>query len=261
MVASLRASRPFLLPLLLVTTLFALWEWWVGYYRISPMVLVGPLSVGKVYSGHIQLLLKHLWPTAIEAVLGFVFAVGAGIALGSVLTFSTRLRQALYPHLILLQLIPKIALAPLFIIWLGIGAEARLTFALFMAFFPIVISTMTGLLATPRSYEMLCRAVQATAWQTFHHVRVPFALPYIFAGMKIGVTMSVIGIIVGEFITAQAGLGYLIMFGSSAGETAVVFAAMGLLCLVGLALYATVTLLETVLRLVFATDSTHAKAA
>jgi len=157
-------------------------------------------------------------------------------------------REALYPHIVMLQLIPKIALAPLFIVWLGVGDSSTITVAVFIAFFPVLVATMTGLLSAKPEVLQLCRSLAASEWQVFRLARFPYAMPHIFAGMKVGVTMAMIGVIVGEFITAQQGLGYIIMFTSAAGETATVLAAIVLLCVIGLVLYGIVVLGELAVR-------------
>jgi len=157
-------------------------------------------------------------------------------------------REALYPNIVMFQLIPKIALAPLFIVWLGVGSRSCIVVAIFIAFFPVVVSTATGLVSAKPEVLQLCRSLTASEWQTFRLARFPYAMPFVFAGMKVGVTMAMIGVIVGEFITAQAGLGYIIMFASSAGETATVLAAIVLLCAIGLALFGLVALGEMAVR-------------
>jgi len=144
-------------------------------------------------------------------------------------------------------LIPKIALAPLFIVWLGVGSRSGIVVGIFIAFFPVVVSTATGLVSAKPEVLLLCRSLTASEWQMFRLARFPYAMPFVFGGMKVGVTMAMIGVIVGEFITAQAGLGYIIMFASSAGETATVLAAIVLLCGIGLALYGIVALGELAL--------------
>jgi NitT/TauT family transport system permease protein len=180
----------------------------------------------------------------LETVIGFLLAVVLGVALAVIITYSPNWRAALYPNLVFFQLIPKVALAPLFIVWLGIGMESRVLFALFIAFFPIVISMATGLAEVDASLVRLCRSLTASEWQVFVNVRFPYSLPYLFSGMKIAMTMAMIGVIVGEFITAQAGLGYLIIFATSRAETAVIMAAIGVLCALGLTLYGLVLLAE-----------------
>jgi NitT/TauT family transport system permease protein len=189
-------------------------------------------------------LVRHAVPTGSEAAVGFLLASVLGISLAVLLSYSRWARAALYPNVVFFQLIPKIALAPLFIVWLGIGSESRLAFSMFIAFFPVVIATLTGLNATPPDMLRLCRALTAKPWQVFLSVRFPYALPHIFAGLKIAVTFAIIGVVVGEFITAQAGLGYMILFASSQAETALILASIVMLCAVGLVLYGLVAGLE-----------------
>jgi NitT/TauT family transport system permease protein len=118
-----------------------------------------------------------------------------------------------------------------------LGPSSRLAFAVFLSFFPIAVSGVTGFRAADRTALRLCRSLIASTWQTFIKVRVPYAIPHIFAGLKVGVTVATIGVVIGEFVTAQEGLGYNIMFASSAAETALVFAAIILLCAIGMVLY------------------------
>lgn len=241
-------ARPVLLPLLLAAALIVAWDQGLRLARISPLLFASPGAVWQTLAATWPTLLQQTVPTLTETVGSFVLAAGLGIVLGTLLVLSDRVRQALFPHILLFQLIPKVALAPLFIIWLGVGSVSRLSFAVFMAFFPVVISTMTGLVSADRQVLRLCRSLNATKWQTFHSVRIPYALPHIFAGLKIAVTMAIIGVVVGEFITAQAGLGYIIMFATSAAETALVFAAIAVLCAMGLAVYGAVALAEALVQ-------------
>jgi NitT/TauT family transport system permease protein len=161
-----------------------------------------------------------------------------------VLASSKLLREMLYPNLIVFQLIPKIALAPLFVIWLGIDAPSRLVFSTFISFFPVAIGTLTGLLGTNPNAIRLCRSLTASPGQIFRHVQVPYALPFFFSGMRVAATLSVIGIIVGEFISSKHGLGSYILLAGSRAETARIFAALVVLCAIGLALYGAIAALE-----------------
>jgi NitT/TauT family transport system permease protein len=135
-------------------------------------------------------------------------------------------------------------LAPLFIVWLGIGLPSRVTFSIFISFFPILVATAAGLQSVPRDMLRLCRSVGATDWQVLVSVRFPTALPYLFSGMKVAVTLAIIGIVVGEFIASQRGLGYLILFASSRLQTDLSLACILVLCIVGLILYGLVVLSE-----------------
>ncbi|MFI4934148.1 MAG: ABC transporter permease, partial [Caulobacterales bacterium] len=157
----------------------------------------------------------------------------------------------LYPNLVVFQLIPKIALAPLFVVWLGISSESRVTFATFVSFFPVVISAAVGFAGTDASTLRLCRSLTASEWQSFAMVRFPFALPAIFSGMKIAMTMAIIGVIIGEFISAKAGLGFYILYASSRMETAVVLAGLLVHSVIGVGLFGAVALAELLVRRVY----------
>ena len=244
----LRRLRPVLLPAGTAVLVLAVWEFIVRYNHIPPVVLPAPSAVYDTIVSNFGLLMFHAWQTASEAATGLLLAIGFGVSLGMALTYSPLLRDAIFPNLVFFQIIPKVALAPLFIMWLGIGGISRLAFALFISFFPIVISTMTGLANVDPNVIRMCRSLTATDWQIFLSVRFPFALPYVFNGLKIGVTMAMIGVIVGEFITSQAGLGYLILFGSSQADTPVIFAAITVLCIVGLTFYGVVAFADRMMR-------------
>jgi len=237
-------GRLVLLPLLFVLTVLAAWELFCRASRVSPVLLPPPSAVWSVLSENWGILFQQSVPTTLETITSFAVATLLGVALAVAITFSAWVREALYPNIVMFQLIPKIALAPLFIVWLGVGSRSCIVIAIFIAFFPVVISTATGLVSAKPEVIQLCRSLTASEWQMFRLARFPYAMPFVFAGMKFGVTMAMIGVIVGEFITAQAGLGYIIMFASSAGETATVLAAIVLLCGIGLALFSLVALGE-----------------
>jgi NitT/TauT family transport system permease protein len=241
-------GRSVVLPTLVAAVVLLAWEYGVKLAHVPQMIIAPPTAVWEVIATNPGILLQQSWPTIVEAVFGFGLAAAFGIVIGTGLVLSEALQKAFYPYILVFQLIPKVALAPLFIIWLGVGLTSRLTFAVFLAFFPVVISTMTGLMSADRNAVRLCEALTASRWQVFRSVRIPYSLPHVFAGLKISATMAMVGVIVGEFVTAQEGLGYLIMFGTSAGETALVFAAIVLLCIIGLALYGSVALVEAVVQ-------------
>lgn len=240
--------RPVALPLALGLALLAAWEASVTALRVSPILLPRPEAVGKVVFANAGLLREHALHTLAEAVAAVILPALVGILLAFLLSTSARVRAALLPNLVLFELIPKIAMAPLFIIWLGTGSESRLAFAFFLAFFPILIATTTGLITTDASLLRLCRALRASWWQTLLQLRLPYALPLVFSGLKIGTTMAVIGVIVGEFITGNRGLGYIIMFAGSNMETSLMLGAMILLCVLGTAIYGAVVVLEALVN-------------
>jgi NitT/TauT family transport system permease protein len=233
-----------LLPVLFAAATLLAWQVLTVRLAVSPMLLVPPSAIWAMLVQGWPILLVQAWPTLVDTVVGFLMAAGLGIVLGGTLVVSRRVEQAFWPHVLIFQLVPKVAVAPLFIIWLGMGPSSRLAFAVFLSFFPIAVSAAAGFRAADPIALRLCRSLTASTWQIFLRVRLPYAIPHIFAGLKVGVTVAIIGVIIGEFVTAQEGLGYIIMFASSAGETALVFAAIALLCGIGLLLYGAVALAE-----------------
>lgn len=238
------SGRALYLPLLVAGGVLLLWEIGVRIAGIPSVILPAPTAILELVLDKHEILLRHAIPTTLESASGFLLASAAGILIAILLTYSEIARQALFPNLVFFQLIPKIALAPLFIMWLGIGSQSRLAFSVFISIFPIIIATTAGLSAADPNAVRLCRSLTASEWQIFTNVRFPSALPYIFSGMKIGITLSIIGVIIGEFITSQRGLGYLIIFATSRADTVVAMAAIVVLCASGLLLYGAVALAE-----------------
>jgi NitT/TauT family transport system permease protein len=240
----MRVIRGIALPLAFFAAVVAAWQYGAAWAHISPQLLPPPSAVLRTIAEMHPLLLRHTLPTALGFVASFALASALGFALGAALTEFWQLRQAIYPHIVLFQLTPKIAVAPLFTIWLGVGPLSTVTLAVFLSFFPVLIGTVSGLTGTDPASLRLCRSLTATGWQTFRYVRLPYALPHIFDGLKIAATMSITGLILGEFVAAQAGLGYVVLFASSIGETRLLLAAVAFLCLMGLALYGLVAGLQ-----------------
>jgi NitT/TauT family transport system permease protein len=238
------SARKIGLPIAFGLLVLAAWELAVDFYSIRPTLLPPPSQIFREMLRNREILLLNAVPTTVETVAGFLLSVVLGGLLGILLSYSRFAREALYPNVILFQLIPKVAVAPLFMVWLGIDWQARVSIALFIAFFPIVISTTAGLNAVDPALLRLCRSLTATQWQTFIQVRLPSSLPFIFNGMKISMTFALIGVIVAEFITSQSGLGYIILFAGSQLNTPIVMAAIIILCVVGLLLYGCVALSE-----------------
>jgi len=240
----LARAAPYLLPAATALCCVLFWEAFCRLSGVHPVILPSPSAIVAKFLRFFPLLLSHAVPTTLEALAAFVLACMLGCGLAAVVVVSRRMRLALWPNLVFFQLIPKIALAPLFVVWFGLGPEARLSFSVFVSFFPVVIATLAGLDNVERDLLRLCRALTASNWQTFVSVRLPHAVPYIFSGMKIASTFAIIGVIVGEFITSKAGLGYLILFASAQAETALIFASIAVLCAFGLCFYGLVAIAE-----------------
>ena len=231
------SHRTLVLPAATAFAAMVAWQAVVTYGQISPAILPPPTMVLEQLVTNFWLILKHTIPTTYETLHAFGMSIPLGIALAALMVYSKLAYQALYPNIIFFQLIPKIALAPLFIVWLGIGTSSRVTFSIFISFFPILVATAAGLQSVEATMQRLCRSLRMSQWQILIKVRFPTSSPFIFSGMKVAVTLAIIGIVVGEFIASQRGLGYLILFASSRQQTDLALACIAMLCFVGLALY------------------------
>jgi NitT/TauT family transport system permease protein len=238
---SILALSPGVLVLPVATAFACLvaWQAIAVYGDISPTILPPPTMVLQQLVLNFWLILKHTIPTTYETLLAFGTSIPLGIMLAGLIVYSRLAYQALYPNIVFFQLIPKIALAPLFIVWLGIGAPSRVTFSVFISFFPILVATATGLQAVETTMLRLCRSLRMSQWQILVRVRFPTSFPFIFSGMKVAVTLA--------FIASQQGLGYLILFASSRQQTDLALACIAVLCVVGIALYGCVSAFEKLL--------------
>ena len=246
--AQREAAARLLLPAAVGVLVLGAWQAGSRLSGIPEVLLPPPSAILDRLLDAAPEIARHALATGGDVVLAFLLAALAGIAIALAMASSTLLREALLPNLVLFQVIPKIALAPLFVIWIGIGSSSRITFAVFVSLFPVAIACFEGLARADRQILLLCRALCATSAQTFLRVRVPFALPYLFSGLKVACTMAVIGIVVGEFVTARAGIGYFILHASSRADTAGIFAALFGLCVLGFALYGAVVAAEAAAR-------------
>jgi NitT/TauT family transport system permease protein len=245
---NLRQLRPVILPIATAALVLALWQGVVVAFHVPHVILPTPTDIAEELWRNLPVLLRQAVPTTLDSVAAFAVATVLGVVLAVAVAYSPLVRDTLYPNLVLFQLIPKIALAPLFVVWLGITSESRVTYAAFISFFPVVISAAVGFDSADASTLRLCRSLTASDWQSFMMVRFPFALPAIFSGMKIAMTMAITGVIIGEFISAKAGLGYFILYASSRMETALIFAALFVLCMIGVGLFGAVALAERYVR-------------
>ena len=233
-------SRPHvaLIPLVFVVAV-ALWEWVVRAWNVPAFLAPAPSAVVASLAGGIQsrLYVEHFWVTLYEALLGFLIAAGSGILIGAVIAQFRLVERTLYPYLVALQTLPKIAVAPLIIVWFGFGISSKIIIAATVAFFPVLVNVIVGLKTVDQSKLDLMRSLKATRWQTFRLVQFPNALPFVFAGLDIAIVFSVLGAIVGEFVGAQRGLGNLILQFNVSLDIAGVFAVLLLLSVMGVALH------------------------
>jgi NitT/TauT family transport system permease protein len=237
-------ARALLWPLTVALATLALWELAVTALRVKAVLLPPPSAIAEVLWTRGPLILEHMWPTFYQIVLGFLLSVAGGIAVAVLITYSSIVQKGFYPLIVVSQIVPKVAVAPLFVVWFGLGDTSRLLLAFLIAFFPIVINTAAGLTSVEEDIVRMARAYMGGRWQIFTKIRLPHALPLIFGGMKISITLAVIGVIVAEFVAAQRGIGYLIVMANGLLDTPLMMAAIAALSAMGLALYGTVAALE-----------------
>lgn len=222
------------------------WEAFVRLRGISALVLPGPLRVWASLLDGLGsgFFLKHLGTTVAEILLGFGAGAGFGIALGALLFHFPGAERVLRPYVVASQALPKLAIAPLFILWFGFGLTPKVLITALIVFFPLFENTLAGLASPTREEQELFRALRAGRWQTFRRLRLPASLPYLFAGLRVAAILSVVGATVSEYVGANRGLGALIIAAQGTLDTAQMFAVFVLLTLIGLALYGAVALLE-----------------
>jgi NitT/TauT family transport system permease protein len=235
------------LPFIGAAIILILWQVYTATFGISRIVLPSPSEIALASINRYDLLLRETWPTFLESVCGFGLAVAIGIPLAVCVANSRMLNLTLYPLLVATQSVPKVAIAPIVLVWFGLGLQSKLAIAFLVAFFPIVVNTATGLQSTPAGLLELARSLRATRLQVFAKVQFPAALPFIFSGAKVAVTLAVIGAVIGEFVGSVSGLGNLLLTANSQLDSALAWAALIWLSILGIVLFAAVALAERLL--------------
>jgi NitT/TauT family transport system permease protein len=230
--------------ILFAVLLVVVWEAAADYFRIPDILLPAPSKVIAGMIGATPLYLKHVWPTLNEILLGYAIALALGTLCGLIIAFSRFMGNAIYPALVATQIMPKVAFAPLLVVWFGFGLMPKLILIALIAFFPIVINTVVALNMTSQETIYLFRSMGAGPVQTFFKLRLPAALPVFFGGLKIAATFAVIGVVVAEFYSSDQGLGYLLLLEVSNGDTTRAFGSIIYLTLLGLLVFGVVVLIE-----------------
>lgn len=230
-----------------IAVTIVLWEIIVRLLEVPQFLVPTPTAVLARMIEKANLLYGHAYTTLYETLLGFLLGVVIGIACAIMIVYSRFLESVIFPLIVILQIVPKVAIAPLFLIWFGYGWESKMLIAFLVAFFPVIVNTVTGLRSVEPEMVELVRALEATDWQIFKKVRLPNSLPFIFSGLKISITLAVIGAIIGEFVGGNHGLGYLILVANFEIDTPLMFGSLFLLSVMGLVLYGLIELLERLL--------------
>ncbi|WP_233574770.1 ABC transporter permease [Pusillimonas sp. NJUB218] len=233
------------MPTIILTAItLILWEVITHVFAIEAFVLPAPSAILNELINQQALLAASALVTAEEIVYGFLLSMVVGVFMALIIVRFDWLGRAVYPLMVLFQNVPKIALAPLFILWFGYDLAPKLLLIVVMAFFPIALNMLVGLQSVDPNLVTLLKTVGATRNEILWRVRIPNSLPYLMSGLKIAVTLASIGAIVGEFAGASAGLGYLILFASTQMETALVFAAVVEVSILGMLCYYVVEFVE-----------------
>jgi len=232
------------LPCLLLLSGLGIWEAAVHLYAIPHYILPAPSAIAITMVEKRSSLAGHALVTLQEMLLGFGLAAGSGMVLAILMFELPVLEKALYPYVIGSQTVPVFAIAPLLVVWFGYGIPSKVLMAAVIVFFPIVLNTLDGLKSTDADIVNLLQVMQASRWQLLWKVQLPSALPFILSGAKIGISISTIGAVIGEWVGSKAGLGRLMLDANSQLQVSLVFAAIFCLSLMGLGLFGFMTLVE-----------------
>jgi len=232
------------LPTLAFVATIVLWQAAVELFDIKPYILPAPSAMFERLFANVGILWDATLVTGTEVILGFLLAAVISIPLAYAIASVRLVEIAFYPLIVVLQTIPKIAVAPLFIVWFGFDMLPKVLLTFLLCFFPILVDTMTGFKSLDPRLLYITKSMGANGLQTFRYVRVPAAIPFIFSGLKVAVVMAVTGAIVAEFIGSNGGLGYVLLRASSLLDTALIFAVLVALSILGLVFSTAVELLE-----------------
>jgi len=243
----IRSLAAVVYPLLGSALLVLVWWAAVRVFRPQEIVLPSPGRVAEAYAEKAEYLWQMAWVSTWEILLGFGLATAGGMLIGLALFTSRTVDRMFSPLLVAVNAVPKIALAPMIMVWLGLTYHTRLTMVVLLCFFPIVLGTLAGLRATPAELAELARSLRASRWQTFVKIRLPGALPQVFTGLKVAMPLAAVGSTIGEMIGGDSGLGFVISAASGQSEIALSFAALILLALVSIVLYLFIEAVEWLL--------------
>jgi NitT/TauT family transport system permease protein len=233
--------------------ILAIWQFGAPLLGLSDFILPTPWQILKRIVVDYRLLAANSLTTLLETIAGFVIAVVTGVATALAIFYSRLVERAVYPLLVALQTVPKVALAPLLVLYLGYDFAPKCVLAFLLAYFPIVIATVVGLQALEKGMVDLVRSMGASEWQVFTKIRLPAALPNIFGGMKVGISLAVIGAVIGEYVAAERGLGYVQLQASAQFDTTLSFAALVIIAIIGVVTFWAIEVAEK--RAVFRRDT------
>lgn len=231
-------------PLILLVIIIVLWDLAIRVFRLPPYQVPAPWDVIVTLWRDGPELLSQSVPTTVATVLGFLLSAAIGIPTAMLIAGSRTVEAYVYPLLVFSQSIPKVAIAPLFVVWFGFGLEPKVISAFLLGVFPVVVSAVQGFKSLDPDTLDLARAMAASRWQVFRMVGLPAAMPAIFSGLKVSVTLAVVGAVVGEFVGANSGIGFVLQRSIGNFELPTMFAALVILALLGVILFWLVDVVE-----------------
>jgi NitT/TauT family transport system permease protein len=234
-------------PIVFLVLLIAGWDLSIRLFHIPPYQVPAPYDVLLTLRDEWPNLLAQAWPTTLATLWGFALSAAFGIPAAMLIAGSKTVEDYVYPLLVFSQSIPKIAIAPLFVVWFGFGLLPKVLSAFLLGFFPVVVSSVQGFKSVDPDMFDLVRALQANRWQTFRIVSLPHALPSIFAGLKVSITLAVVGAVVGEFVGANSGIGFVLQRSIGNFELPMMFAALLVLAFIGVVLFWLIDVIERLL--------------
>jgi NitT/TauT family transport system permease protein len=234
-------------PVLSVAGMIVVWQALVMLFEVPTWLLPAPTAIWTTFTKNAHLLGKHVTATGIGATSGLAIGAISGILLAILMVHSRMLERVLMPLLVVDQSIPKMALAPIFVIWFGTGMMTRVVIAAVISFFPMVVNSIRGMTTVDPRVHDLMGTISASKWHILTKVRLPNAVPYIFAGLKVAVPLSIVGAVVAEFMQSDSGLGYVVLVAVGNVDTPMVFVAVLLMALMSLGLFAVISVVEWLL--------------
>ncbi|CAH1678089.1 Hydroxymethylpyrimidine ABC transporter, transmembrane component [Hyphomicrobiales bacterium] len=237
-------DSPWVRPLGLLVLLIVFWDVAVRLFNIPPYLIPAPIDVIKAFRTEGPMLLAESVPTTLATIGGFLLSAAIGIPLAMLIAGSRTVESYLYPLLVFSQSIPKVAIAPLFVVWFGFGMTPKVISAFLLGVFPVIVSGVQGFKSLDPDMRDLARSMKASWLQSFVMVKLPHAMPAIFAGLKVSVTLAVVGAVVGEFVGSNSGLGFVLQRSIGNFELPTMFAALVLLAAIGVILFWIVDLIE-----------------
>lgn len=241
-----RAIERFIYPSIFFVAILSFWQLSIKIFHIPEYILPSPYQIAHTFQKSSGLFLKHAYITLGEIITGYIIGIVSGFILAVAITSYKILFKTIYPFVIAVESLPKLALAPLFVIWFGFGILPKIIIIALIVLFPVLVTTIKGLLSVSLDLLDFMKSLNASKSQVLFKIRIPASVPYFFAGLKISITLAVVGAIIGEFVGADKGLGYLIMISSVDLNTSRMFVSLVLLSIIGLLLFGLICLLERV---------------